>query len=205
MLPRRWYWIQGGIDCLYYTENLGADLFRRARDYEVFLCLLSICKVYFDFRIIAYCLMPNCYHLLIEKGNKPIKKAAKWLNNAYLCHFNKKHESGVEFETCVYEMPQNDDIFLLCASRYIHMCPVWGGLVHSAKNYRYSSYNSCVGSINDGITDTSVILDRFFKISEYYMDFVNEALGTVEMERMVFKTDCKLKGKINYRGKNRME
>ena len=197
MHRRRRYWVQGGIDCLYDAENVAIDLFKRARDYEVFLCLLSICKVYFDFRIIAYCLMPNCYHLIVEKENNPIIKAVKWLNHTYLCHFGKKKESGIAFETCIYEMPQHDDNLMLCASRYIHMRPVLGGLVRRTIDYKYSSYNTLSGSIDDGITDTSIILDRFFGNSDYYADFVNDACGTVEMENMVFKTNCIIRGKIN--------
>ncbi len=159
MHRRRRYWVQGGIDCLYDAENVAIDLFKRAKDYEVFLCLLSICKVYFDFRIIAYCLMPNCYHLIVEK--------------------------------------EHDDNLMLCASRYIHMRPVLGGLVRRTIDYKYSSYNTLSGSIDDGITDTSIILDRFFGNSDYYADFVNDACGTVEMENMVFKTNCIIRGKIN--------
>lgn len=205
MHQRRRYWIQGGIDCLYEAENVELELFRRARDYEVFLCLLSICKVYFGIKVIAYCVIPNCYHLLIEMDNKTFHKAVKWLNNAYLCHFNKNKEGDFMFETLIYEMPQDDDNFMLCASRYVHTRPVLGGLVRNIEEYKYSSLNSCIGCIKDGITDTSIILRRFFGNSEYYFDFVNEECGNVEIERMVFKTDCKLRGRINNRGKDPKE
>ena len=196
MSRRRRLWLQGGIDCLYNGENAGADLFIRARDYEVFLCLLSICKIYFDIKVIAYCLLPDCYHLLVENGNKSIHKAAKWLSSAYLCHVNKKKEGDIIFETRIYEMPQHADNAMLCASRYIHMRPVWGGLVRKAKDYKYSSYNTFGGTINDGITDTSIILERFFYNNEYYMDFVHDFCGNVEIEKLVFKTDCRFRGKI---------
>lgn len=36
MHRRRRYWVQGGIDCLYDAENVAIDLFKRAKDYEVF-------------------------------------------------------------------------------------------------------------------------------------------------------------------------
>lgn len=106
--------------------------------------------------IVAYCLMPNHFHLLLKQvTDGGVSKFLHKLLIGYTQYFNKRYErSGVLFQGTFKAKHVQNNIYLLHLSRYIHLnClelfePNWKkiGINNLAetqsllKNYEWSSY-----------------------------------------------------------------
>jgi len=75
--------------------------------------------------IIAYCLMPNHYHIYV-KENEPgnITKFIRRLSTAYTMYYNKKYDhSGTIFQGRYKAKPVVDEIYSATLINYIHLNP----------------------------------------------------------------------------------
>lgn len=75
--------------------------------------------------VIAYCLMPNHYHLLLhEIYEGGISKFMQRLGTAYTMYFNERNErSGALFQGCFKSRLITDEEYLLKVIDYIHLNP----------------------------------------------------------------------------------
>jgi putative transposase len=74
--------------------NARASVFRKPRDYEAFSALLGEAGLRVSMRLIAYCLMPNHFHLAVwplEDGD--LSRWIQWLLTThvrrYLAHYHR--------------------------------------------------------------------------------------------------------------------
>ena len=120
-----------------------------------------------SFKIHAFCLMPNHFHMLIEQcGDESISKLILKISTSFSKYINLKHKRvGYVFQdrfksVCIETNPQ-----LMLISSYIHMNPVKDSLVDNPEEYKWSSYN-------DFITDR--------KNSVLYKQFLTEVFGGIK-------------------------
>src|SRR5574341_404769 len=93
--------------------------------------------------LIAYCLMSNHVHLLLETPEGNLSKMMQGFQTSYTVYFNKRHgRSGHVFEQRYKAMLVDKDNYLLQVSRYIHLNAVSAKLAERAQDYRWSSYGS---------------------------------------------------------------
>ena len=82
-------------------------------------------KLFDSVEVLAYCLMPNHFHLLlyqIEEGG--MLKLMHGIMTSYSRYFNSKYgRSGPLFESCYKASRISSDEYLLHISRYIHLNP----------------------------------------------------------------------------------
>jgi putative transposase len=71
--------------------NAKQVVFIRQDDYHTFLSILNDVREEYDWRIHAYCLMPNHYHLLLQTLKANLSVGMKYLNGVYAQTFNRKH------------------------------------------------------------------------------------------------------------------
>lgn len=195
-------YLEGAV---YYTTvkaGTGELLFQDKEDYEYFLDILRNRKKKYSFKLYAFCLLANHYHLLIETEDKNISKVMQAINTSYSLYFNKKyhrqgHLTGGRFTMRLL----NKDTSLLEVSFYIHLNPVRAGITKTAE-YRFSSYPEYIGSIDNTIADYDYIfsfLGTFTNKEEAqkkYQELIKEellkepisALGNAEI-REIFKTE----------------
>lgn len=205
----------------YHIYNRGTDkrnIFMEPHDYKRFDALLYVCNstesvnISKHFRqgrsftelfdidrgeqlvdIIAYCLIPNHFHLLIrERSEGGIQKFMMKLSTGYSMYFNKKNKrTGALFESRFKAKYIDSDEYLKYLIAYIHLNPIkmidpeWkkNGIQDLLvaqdylKNYEYSSYPEY-----QGVTRLeSRILNReagpgYFTTSKDFNDFVNDWL-----------------------------
>lgn len=163
----------------YHLYNRGVDkrdIFLDEQDYKVFLHFLkryltkppdSPDKIrpgwkidLFDkVNLLAYCLMSNHFHFLIQQVTKSaIADFMQALNNSYVRYFNKKYERvGPLFQGTYKGVLIDNDIYLLHLTRYIHLnslevpgevTPGTTGTTstrNSLLSYPYSSYCEYLG------------------------------------------------------------
>lgn len=93
--------------------------------------------------LLAYCLLPNHVHLLLETPEGNLSKMMQPLQTSYTMYFNKRHgRSGHLFEQRYKAMLVDRDNYLLQVSRYIHLNAVSAQLAGRPQDFRWSSYGA---------------------------------------------------------------
>jgi REP element-mobilizing transposase RayT len=126
--------------------NARADIFCEDADREIFLRVLAAVVERQAWRVYAYCLMGNHYHLLVETPEPNLSRGMRQLNGIYTQRFNRRHGRvghllQGRFKSIVVERER----YLLELSRYIALNPVRAGFTHDAGAWRWSSYRATAG------------------------------------------------------------
>ena len=122
-----------------------------------------------NFKLHAFCLMPNHFHLLIEQcGDISLSKFISKICTSYAKYMNKKYKRvGHVFQDKFKSVLIGDNPQLMWASSYIHTNPVKDGLVKHPKEHKWSSYCDFIGDRNLLITHTNLILETFGNKSDF--------------------------------------
>ena len=136
----------------------GQLLFEGPADYLAFLDLLRRACEKSGVSVLAYCLMSNHVHLLLEDPDDHLSSMMQSLMTGYAQRFNAVGgHIGHVFQQRFKSQPIEDDTYLLQAARYIHNNPAKAGIC-PGDEYRWSSYREYVGGMAD-VADTALLLD----------------------------------------------
>jgi putative transposase len=123
-----------------------ATIFRTERDYSVFLETLANAIGSTGWQCLAYCLMSNHYHLLLETPETNLSDGMYQLNSTYARRFNWEHDhTGHVFQSRFHTALVTGEAHLFEALRYVVLNPVRGGIVDRPEDWRWSSYRTTVG------------------------------------------------------------
>jgi len=113
--------------------------------------------------IVAYCLMPTHYHLLVcLKTDDLSKQIMQPFGLSYTKAINKQQgRVGPLFQGPFRAVWVDRDEVLLHLSRYIHMNPVVAGLVERAEEWVFSSYRDTIGLRQGTLPVADAILSQF--------------------------------------------
>ena len=85
--------------------------------------------------LVAYCLMPNHYHLLVSPTDDGFSRNMQRFSISYTKAINKRHDRvGALFQGHYQALHVDRAEYLLHLSRYIHLNPVEGGLANQAQD-----------------------------------------------------------------------
>jgi REP element-mobilizing transposase RayT len=105
------------------------QLFYDDKDYEAFLNRIRRLKDECGFGLLAYCLMGNHVHLLVDERGADVSEVVKRLATSYAHYFNRRYDrSGYLFEGRFKSEPVESDEYLFSVSVYIHNNPAAAGL-----------------------------------------------------------------------------
>ena len=132
--------------------NRGADIFMSDKDRNVFLETLGEVCSQTGWRVHAYVLMGNHYHLLLETPEANLVAGMKWFQGTYTQRFNARNKMWGHLFQGRYKAliidPAVDDYFSVVSS-YIHLNPVRARLPELLEgklvDYAWSSYPAYVG------------------------------------------------------------
>jgi putative transposase len=115
-------------------------------DYRGFLDLTGeVCERH-NWRIHAYCLMGNHYHLVVETPEPTLSQGMRQLNGVYTQDFNRRHAKvGHLFQGRYTAIVVDKDKYLLELSRYVVLNPVRARMVKSPGQWPWSSYRATIG------------------------------------------------------------
>ena len=71
--------------------NQRQKTFTSDNDYQAYIERLARYRKKYDYKLHAYCLMPNHVHLLLESSEHPLAKFMQGLQQSYSQYFNLKH------------------------------------------------------------------------------------------------------------------
>ena len=146
-------------------------VFLADQDYQYYLENLKEWKTELGIKLYACCLMANHIHLVLEPGKDAMNVSIlmKRVNGRQSAYVNKlEGRSGALWEGRYKASPIQKDSYLLACYRYIELNPVKAGMVASAADYPWSSYQER-------------ILDNGQKLLDYDDQYLE--LGTTAVER----------------------
>ena len=168
--------------CYYHVYNRGSrkgKVFLSKENYDYFLRLVKANSDKYSTSIIAYCLMPNHYHLLLfQREGGSISKTLQTTLNSYVQAVNKRYRfSGSLFQGKVKSILVETDKYLVHLVRYIHLNPVKAKLVLLPIQWEHSDYSRWVEDCNpsDSLTLSDGFLglrDSYFGRGTNYQEFV---------------------------------
>jgi putative transposase len=143
-MPRRLRHAAGGY--VYHVLNRAvgrATLFRKAGDYDAFIRVLTEAAEWRPVPLLAYCLMPNHWHLVLwPRGDGDLSEYLRWLTvthtQRYHAHYHTEG-TGPLYQGRFKSFPIQEDEHLLWVLRYVERNPLRAGLVASAARWRWSS------------------------------------------------------------------
>ena len=117
------------------------QVFHKDDDYQAFLKALYHAFVEIPMPVLAYCLMPNHFHLaVLPKNDGDLSVWMHWLQNTHVRRYHKHyHSSGHIWQGRFKAFPIQEDEHLLTVLRYIERNPVRAKLVRRAERWHWSS------------------------------------------------------------------
>ena len=144
--------------------------------------LARICERY-NWRVHAYCLMENHYHIVLETADGNLSKGMRQLNGIYTQYFNRQHNRvGHVYQGRYKAILVEKDSYLLELSRYVVLNPVRAGMTKTVEEWLWSSY-----LVTTGKRPPPAWLEVEWLLSQFslqrnrargrYIDFVREGIG----------------------------
>lgn len=137
----------GAIHQVMARGNQQRPIYDDNRDRNVWLEILEQACRKTGWRIHAYVLMGNHYHLLVETPEANLSRGMKWLQSTYTSRYNRWHKLFGHLFQGRYKavvVDGQEGQYFQVVSTYIHLNPARAGLIHigeqKLKRYRWSSY-----------------------------------------------------------------
>jgi putative transposase len=113
--------------------------------------------------IIAYCLNPNHYHLILKQNSgKRIQKFMQKIGTGYTNYFNKKYKrSGALFQGRFKSIHVDSNEYLLYLSAYVNRNNFIHGYGNNESEWKYCSVLDYLGKRNGTLCNKDIILDQF--------------------------------------------
>lgn len=132
----------GGV--AYHVINRGngcATVFHADGDYAAFTRLIGEACERLPLRVLAYCLMPNHFHLVLwPHGDGDLSRWMQWFLTAHVRRYHSlRGTSGHVWQGRFKAFPIEQDEHLLTVIRYVERNPLRGRLVRRAENWPWSS------------------------------------------------------------------
>jgi putative transposase len=182
-MPRRLRASTAGLIVHVLNRAAGrARLFDMAADYLEFERTVAEGLGRVPVRLLAYCVMPNHWHLLLlPNGPAHLSRFMQWLTGTHARRWRRSRGTrgtGAVYQSRFKAVPVQADHHLLWVWRYVERNPVRAGLVARAEEWRWSSAhhlrNNCsVIGLDDG---------PFLRPANW-IDYVNQPQTEAELQR----------------------
>ena len=128
----------------YHVMNRGnrrEDIFITDTDRSSFIDALADSCETFSVKLIAYVLMANHFHLLVQTTHANLSEFMRHFLVTYTVRFNRRHgRSGHVFQGRFKSLLVEEDEYLVPLSRYIHLNPIRPGQFKNTANKNKSDY-----------------------------------------------------------------
>ena len=151
---------------LYHVTVRGWErrsIVRSDRDREDWLRLLDKTATRCGWRVFAWVLMSNHFHLYLRTPQPNLSVGMHDLNSGYASLFNRRHQRvGSLFQGRFKSILVEDDSHSWELSRYVHLNPVRAKIVDRPEDYRWGSYPAFLDrrKAPDWLDWTTVVLEH---------------------------------------------
>lgn len=170
----------------YHVTSKGINkraVFLDDEDRAVFLNVVESVVARFGWRLHAYVMMDNHYHLVLEVPEANLSKGMRQLNGVYTQHFNRRHETdGSLFQGRFRSILFEPESYLLPLCRHVVLNPVRVNKTRTPHTWRWSSYRPTAGTVRTPpYLVTDAVLEHFGKREKdsqrKYREYVKEGAG----------------------------
>lgn len=131
----------------YHAINRGnrkQTVFHDEGDYARFMLLVARACERVPMRLLAWCLMPNHFHLVLwPHDDGDMSRWMHWLLTSHVRWYHRRYESsGRVWQGRFKSFPIEEDHHLLAVLRYVERNPLRAELVKRAEEWRWSSLQS---------------------------------------------------------------
>ena len=178
-------WVEGSPYHLTVRGNNRQTIFLDAADYREYTLVLHQCRAQYPYRVLAFALMANHVHLLVEAvPESSLSDVMRWVGATYTRYFNERHQRlGHLYQGRFYSNAVDRDSYLLEVTRYIHLNPLRANLVKdlaSLDRYRWCGHTDLMGARKHPWQHVDDVLSWFGKTEgaarRAYRDFVKEGI-----------------------------
>jgi REP element-mobilizing transposase RayT len=150
---------------VYHVVARGSErqaIFSDTADRERFLEIAAGCVRRYRLHVLAYCLMTNHYHLLVQTPDANLARSMRQLNGVYAQAFNRRHgRDGHLFQGRYAARLVQADQHLLAVVRYIVRNPLAAGMCERLDEWRWSSHRQTLGLEPRGLVSLERLFDYF--------------------------------------------
>jgi REP element-mobilizing transposase RayT len=137
--------IEGAIYHVTQRGNGGQTIFHGDRERRFFLEQMEITAERYEWRCLAYCLMSNHYHLVLETSGPTLGDGMRRLGSVHAQVFNRRHGTyGHVFQERYGSVVVRTDAQFAQLLRYVALNPVAGGLCTDPSAWPWSSHRLMV-------------------------------------------------------------
>ncbi len=175
--------ITGGLYHVTSRGNRRELIYEGDEDRSLWLETLSRVCARHNWRVHAYCLMDNHYHVVIEIAEGNLSKGMRQLNGVYTQAFNRRHNRvGHIFQGRYKAILVEKEAYLLELVRYVVLNPMRAHMIKNIDNWPWSSYLATTGKRDaPEWLEVDWLLSHFGKqrkkAREKYTDFVRAGIG----------------------------
>ena len=178
-MPRTARAAVGGL--CYHVINRGnarGEVFHKPEDYASFCRLLQEAADRVRMRVVAYCLMPNHFHLALwPRQDGDLSRFMQWLLTAHVRRYHRHYRSdGHVWQGRFKAFPIQQDDHLVTVLRYIERNPLRAELVAHAEDWLWSSLRGRETKGGVPVVASPVPLPR------QWARWVNEPMTDAEVE-----------------------
>jgi REP element-mobilizing transposase RayT len=143
--------------------NERREIFREDEDRERFLKTLAEVVKRFRWRVHAYVLMGNHYHLLLETPEPTLSRGMRHLNGVYTQGFNRRHgRVGHLLQGRFKAILVEKESHLLELARYVVLNPVRAKVTETAGQWKWSNYR-----VTSGLRKAPQWLERDWTLEQF--------------------------------------
>lgn len=173
--------------------NARMRIFNTDEDYQLFEEVLEEAEEKFSMRILAYCIMPNHWHLVLYPATDgELQIFMRWLSMTHTQRWHSQHKtigSGHLYQGRYKSFLVQTNEYLLQLFRYVERNALRAKLVKKAEQWRWSSLHRR----EKGSAEEKKLLSHWpIDVPHNYLDLVNMPQTGAELESLRY---CVNKGK----------
>jgi len=165
--------------------NARMRIFDADKDYRLFETTLTEAKEQTNMRILAYCIMPNHWHLVLyPKKDGDLQKFMGWFTLTQTRRWHVAHKSigsGHLYQGRYKSFPVQSNEYFIQLCKYVERNPLRAKLVKRAENWKWSS----LWRRQNGTKEQQKLLSKWpTGIPDDYLSYVNEPEKDDELEEL---------------------
>ncbi|HEX6975707.1 MAG TPA: transposase [Vicinamibacterales bacterium] len=163
--------------------NRRAAIFHEDSDYERFTNILADAAERVPMRLLALCLMPNHWHLVVwVRSGDELPAYMQWLSSTHVQQHQRKYGTrgtGHLYQARYRNFPVQQEAYLYSVLRYVEANARTANLVRRAEHWAWSS------AIRKGSADGRALLSDWpLKRPHNWLDYVNKGIPKDELLRL---------------------
>lgn len=165
--------------------NGRARIFHDEKDYRHFESLLLEGVELIDMRILAYCIMPNHWHLVLyPRKDGDMSEFMRWITTTHVRQRRVQTKTvggGHLYQGSYKSFPIQEDQHLITVIRYVEQNPLRARLVDRAERWPYSSLYR---RMRDNKEDKKLLASFPTALPKNYLSLVNNTLNKEALESL---------------------